>query len=164
MEGARASRRAVAVLGAAVVALAGAFGGGDELSKAEYQKELDSATQKVEQAFKGLGESLQKVGSGSGSLDAVAGEVANIQDELNSAADDLDGITPPENVEATHENFVEGMRALSDDLEEFKDAIEQGDTGAIDEFAKNADSLDSVQELEDASNELKQKGYKVGSD
>ena len=149
----------------AAIALAGCGGGsGDQLSKDAYQAELDSAIQKIEQAFQGLGDSLQKVGSGGGSLDAVADEVGNIQAELNSAADDLGGVTPPEEVETTHEKFVEGMRALSDDLESFRKAIDDGDTGAIDEFANDADSLGSVQTLEEATNELKEKGYEVGTE
>ena len=160
------ARRTMMILCAAAVAVAAGCGGGggDSLSKEAYQQELDSAVQKIEQAFNGLGESLQKVGSGAGSLDAVADEIGNIQEELNSAADDLDGVSPPEDVEATHEKFVAGMRALSDDLEEFKKAVDDGDTGAIDEFASNADSLASVQTLEEATNELKEKGYEVGTE
>ncbi len=158
------ARRMTAILLTAVVALAAGCGGNDRLSKDAYQQELDNAIQKVEQAFRGLGESLQKVSSGSGSLDQVADEVGNIQEELNSAAEDLDGVTPPEDVEASHEKLVDGMRALSNDLEEFKGAIEEGDTGAIDRFAADARELDSVKQLEEATNELKEKGYDVGAD
>lgn len=154
----------MAIVSATVVAAASGCGGGDRLSKDAYQQELDAAIQKVEQAFEGLGESLQKVGSGSGSLDQVAGEVGNIQDELNAAADDLDGITPPEDAEASHDTLVAGMRGLADDLEEFKAAIEDGDTGAIDRFSDEAQSLPSVKKLEEASNELKEKGYDVGAE
>ena len=149
---------------AALAFVAGCGGGGDRVSKSGYQKELDSAVQKIEQAFKGLGDSLQKVGSGSGSLDAVADEIGNIQDELNSAAGDLAGVTPPDDVEASHDKFVDGMRALSDDLEEFKKAVDDGDTGAIEEFANDADNLESVQTLEEATTELKEKGYEVGTE
>ncbi len=152
----------MALVLAAVVAVAAGCGGGDRLSKDAYQQELDTAIQKVEQAFAGLGDSLQQLGSGSGSLDQVAAEVGTIQDELDSAADDLDGVTPPEDVEPSHDKLVEGMRGLSDDLEEFKTAIEGGDTGAIERFADDARSLPSVKQLEEASNELKEKGYDVG--
>jgi hypothetical protein len=158
------ARRTVAILSTAVLALAAGCGGDERLSKDAYQQELDSAIQKVEQAFEGLGESLQKVGSGSGSLDQVAEEVGNIQDELDSAADDLDGVTPPENVEAAHDELVDGMKGLSDDLEEFKGAIEDGDTSAIERFSAEAQDLPSVKKLEDASNELKDKGYDVGDE
>jgi ABC-type transporter Mla subunit MlaD len=159
------NRRTTTIFATALVALAaGCGGGGDRLSKDAYQQELDAAIQKVEQAFQGLGDSLQKVGSGSGSLDQVAGEVGNIQSELNSAADDLDGVTPPEDVEAPHDKLVDGMRSLSDDLEEFKGAIEEGDTGAIDRFAADAQELESVKKLEEATNELKDKGYDVGAE
>lgn len=158
------ARRTTAILLTAVVALAAGCGGDDRLSKDAYQQELDAAIQKVEQAFQGLGDSLQKVTSGSGSLDQVADEVGNIQSELNSAADDLDGITPPEDVEPSHAKLVDGMRALSDDLEEFKGAIAEGDTGAIDRFAADAQGLDSVKKLEEATKELKEKGYDVGAD
>ncbi len=157
-------RLTTTILCAVAVALTAGCGGGDRLSKDAYQQELDSAIQKIEQAFSGLGDSLQKVGSGSGSLAAVADEIGNIQDELNSAADDLDGVSPPEDVAKTHEKFVEGMRALADDLEEFKDAVDDGDKGAINEFATDAGSLDSVKKLEEASNDLKDKGYEVGTE
>ncbi|MBA2537271.1 MAG: hypothetical protein H0V20_07565 [Actinobacteria bacterium] len=152
------------ILCAAAVVLAAGCGGGDRLSKDAYQQELDSAILKIEQAFEGLGDSLQQVGSGSGSLDAVADEIGNIQEELNSAGDQLDGVTPPEDVEAAHTKLVDGMRALSDDLEEFKDAVDDGDKGAINEFATDAGSLDSVKKLEEASNDLKDKGYEVGTE
>jgi methyl-accepting chemotaxis protein len=158
------ARWTMTILCAAAVAVAAGCGGGDRLSKDAYQQELDSAILKIEQAFEGLGDSLQQVGSGSGSLDAVADEIGNIQEELNSAGDDLEGVTPPEDVEATHTKLVDGMRALSDDLEEFKGAVDEGDEGAINEFASDADSLDSVKKLEEASNELKEKGYEVGTE
>jgi ABC-type transporter Mla subunit MlaD len=158
------ARWTMTILCVAATAVAAGCGGGDHLSKDAYQEELDSAIQKIEQAFQGLGDSLQKVGSGSGSLDAVADEIGNIQGELNSAADDLDGVTPPEDVEAAHEKFVDGMRALSDDLDDFESAVDDGDRGAIEGFANDADSLDSVKKLEEASNELKDKGYAVGTE
>ena len=160
------ARRGAAIAAAAALALAAGCGGGggERLSKEEYQRELASARGELEDAFAGLEKALQAAGAGSGSLEKAAGEVENIQEELKEAADDLDGVAPPENVEEAHDELVEGMRALSEDMETFREAIEDGDTAAIHEFAASAGELESVRDLEAATDELRAEGYEFGAE
>jgi uncharacterized phage infection (PIP) family protein YhgE len=158
------TRRTFGTAAAAVTLLAAGCGGGDRLSQDEYQQELDDATGKVEQAFADLSQSAGQVSKGSGSLDELAGDVGDIQDELNAAADDLDDAAPPEDVESSHDKLVDGMRQLSDDLDEFRKAIEDGDAGAIEDFAAGAANMKSTKTLEAASNELEKQGYEVGTE
>jgi len=155
------ARRLFAAGAVAGVLAASACGGGDRLSNEEYQGELDEATSQVQDAFARLSESAQQVSSGSGSLDAVADVVGNIQDELATAADDLEDVTPPRAVEAAHDRLVHGMRGFSDDLDDFRGAIEEGDAAAIEDFSSRAEKLESTKELRAATNELEKHGFRI---
>jgi hypothetical protein len=135
---------------------------GDPLSRADYQDELDQATGAVEQAFTQLGESLQDVSADKGSLEDAAGEVGNIQDELDSAADELDDVSPPEDVAPAHDKLVDGMRGISDDLEDLKSALEEGDAAALQRIGATFEKLGSAKLLEQATNELEKAGYRLG--
>jgi ABC-type transporter Mla subunit MlaD len=154
-------RRLIGIAAAATLLVACGTSG-DPLSRADYQDELDQATGAVEQAFTQLGESLQDVSADKGSLEDVAGEVANIQDELDSAADELDDVSPPEDVVPAHDKLVDGMRGISDDLEDLKSALEEGDAAALQRIGATFEDLDSAKLLEQATNELEKAGYKLG--
>jgi chromosome segregation ATPase len=159
-------RRLIALAGASLVVLAGCGGdgGGGALSKEDYQKELTAATTQVEKAFTDLGAAFDNVSNEKGSLEDAAGEVGKIQDELNAAADDLDGVEPPENISQANDDLVEGLRQLSEDLEEMKTALEEGDAGALSKIGAGFENLESAKLLEKATNALEKEGYKLGSD
>lgn len=146
-----------------VAFLAGCGGGGDQLSKQDYQQELDGARTELEASFEELGTELQKAASDSGSLDQAAEQVGQIQDDLRSTADDLDDTTPPEEVEQANDDLVEGLRTLADDLDSFKEAVESGDLGKIRDEAGNLEGLESGKQISEAAEEFEKQGYEFGN-
>ena len=150
---------------AAVVALAAACGGGDDrLSRDEYQRELDRASQQLERAGASVGTALGNVGQEGGSLDAVAEEVGNLQDEIESTADELDDVAPPEDVEDSHDKLVDGMRGFAGEFDEFQTALEEGDADGLEDLGRRFQDSAAVRKLEEASNELEEAGYRIEDD
>jgi len=67
--------------------------------------------------------------------DELADRVEAAQDELRAAADDLDGVEPPEDVAKENERLVAGMRAYADQLDAVREAAEDGDAEKLDELS-----------------------------
>ena len=144
--------RLAGLLLAAVLLLAGC-GGGDRLSKEEYQGE-------VQGVGKTLGEALGGVDTSSaGGLDEVGGQVTGLQAALREAADDLDDLSPPADVEDAHEKLVDGIRGFADDLDQLAEAADKGDLSAIQTFQDVFTTSDSVKKIREAADELQDKGY-----
>lgn len=144
--------RRLAALAIAAVALAGC-GGGDRLSKEEYQAEVRKVGTTLRGALGGVDT------EGAGGLSAVRAQVEQLQSALRDAAGELEGLTPPEDVEATHGKLVEGIRGFADDLDELNDALERGDSDAVRSFEDDFTKSDSVKQIQAAALELQQKGY-----
>lgn len=142
----------------ALVALAAGCGG-DSLSQEEYQQELNQAATDLTEASGTLGAALSQAMIGEGSFDEAADEMAAIRDELESTADDLDGVDPPEEAADAHERLVDSLRAYSDDLEEIEGQLEDGTEAEITRSFSRLQNLDSVKELQRAGSELEELGY-----
>lgn len=152
--------RALLVALVALVALsAGCGGGGDSLSQEEYQQELNQAATDLTEASGTLGAALSQAMIGEGSFDEAADEMAAIRDELESTADDLDGVDAPEEAADAHERLVDSLRAYSDDLEEIEGQLEDGTEAEITRSFSRLQNLDSVKELQRAGSELEELGY-----
>jgi hypothetical protein len=144
--------RLAGLLVAALLLLAGC-GGDDRLSKEEYQGE-------VQGVGKTLGDALGGIDTSSaGGLDEVGGQVTGLQTALREAADDLDDLSPPADVEDAHEKLVDGIRGFADDLEQLAEAAESGDLTAIQTFQDVFTTSDSVRKIREAADELQDKGY-----
>jgi len=150
---------ALAVLVVLAAAGCGSSGGGGEpLTKAQYEQKLNSIGTTIDTSFNDLSEMFQ---GESPSFDAAAKKVGEIQDQLRAKADELDDVTPPENVKAEHEEMVDGLRGFADDLEDFRKAVADGSVAGIQEFATTFTKSDAAKKIQAAGDSLKKKGYSL---
>ena len=94
--------------------------------------------------------------------DELADRVEAAQDELRAAADDLDGVEPPEDVAKENERLVAGMRAYADQLDAVREAAEDGDAEKLDELSSALGRSEPVEEMAEAAEQMKFKGYDLG--
>jgi hypothetical protein len=158
----RTARRTVTILAAAAICLvAGCGGGGDQLSKDDYEQELTNVGNRLEASSRKLAEAFKGVQAGDGSLDETADEFATLQNDLREEADSLRDVEPPDDAGKEHEQIVDGLDAFADSLEEFRDAAEAGDVNAIQEFAQGLPESEGLRKLDEATDSLEKKGYDV---
>jgi hypothetical protein len=141
-----------AVAAALALGLAGC-GGGGPLSKAAYE-------QKLREGGKELTEAVQKLARAR-SKEEFKEDVTGVQKALDDAAETLDGVTPPEDVEGANARLVHGLRGLSDDFDKVKDAADE----SVDEATRKAQEVSSgtaSREAQQAIQEIERRGYDVG--
>jgi len=148
------------IVALAVALAAGCGGDGDRLSKAEYEQRLNETGNNIERSFDDLGDAFQG-GADQTSLDDAAARIGEIQEQIRSEADELEDAEPPEDAEAEHEQFVEGLNGVADDLGEFRQAVEEGDVQAIQEFGQDFQESEAAKRLEEAGDSLQEKGYNL---
>jgi len=141
----------VAVAAAALVAAAGC-GNEHRLSKSEYEHAVRSAYGPVRAAFLET-----RVGPGD-----LAERVASAQDRLRQAAERLEEVKPPKDVEQENEEIVEGLREYAHDLDELAAAARRGDAAAIEDFTARISDNEAVNQVAEAAEEMKFKGYDLG--
>lgn len=143
-------------LGAAllcVAGLAGCAGADGRLSKTEYEQKVQSVYAEVQQAF--VRTNVTDPGE-------LAERVEDAQDELRDAADELEGVQPPEDVEAENAQIAGGFRAYAEDLDRLRNAAEQGDERTIADFNSRIGRRESVGQITEAAESIKFKGYDIG--
>jgi hypothetical protein len=150
----RSGARIVAAAAVLVLAVAaGCGGGGGPLTKAEYE-------QKLQQAGRALTTALREL-SRSNSKDEFKRGVDAVEKALNDAADELDGVTPPQDVEGANNRVVEAFRLLSHDFERVKAAAEKGPDAAR-EAGRQVTTGAASREANQAIKEIQRRGYEVG--
>jgi hypothetical protein len=142
----------VALMAALVVMVAGC-GGGGRLSKAEYE-------QKLHQSGTELSTALRQISS-SRSKDEFKQGVDDVEKALNGVADELDGITPPEDVEGANQRLVEGFRQLAGEFDAVKAAAEKGPDAAR-QAGRAITTGAASRKANLAIQEIKRRGYDVG--
>jgi hypothetical protein len=147
---ARAAWLALAFL---IPLLSGGCGADDRLSKREYEE-------KVRSVYAGVQEAFRATGGAQG--DELAGRIEDAQQQLREAADALDDIEPPENVEVENDQLLGGMRAYADDLDRLRNAAERGDQRTIDDFNSRIAQNEAIEQMAEAAEEMKLKGYDLG--
>jgi hypothetical protein len=141
----------IAVLLLAVIATSCA-GDDGRLSKAEYAEKVRSVYGDVQEAFARTNVESEE----------LADRVADAQEELRSAADELEDTQPPEDVEAEHAQLLDGLRAYAEDLDRLRNAAERGDERTIEDFNARVAQNDSVVLIAEAAESMKFKGYDLG--
>jgi hypothetical protein len=148
------SLRALVLLLAAVGALAGCNGEGrEQLTKAEYEERVRTVYADVQEAFRETDVEDR---------DELADRVADAQDALRDAAGELEGVDPPDEVDAENAQIAESMSAYADDLDALREAAERGDSASISAFNSRVASNDAIVALMEAAERLRAKGYDVG--
>lgn len=143
----------VAVSALAAILVLEGCGGQERLSKPGYEQEVRSLYANVQEAFRA---------TAVGPTAELAVRVEKAQEALRKAADQLDEAAPPKEVEEENEEIVEGMRRYADDLDEVRGAAERGDQSAIDEFNQRISRNEAVEQIAEAAEEMKFKGYDLG--
>jgi hypothetical protein len=144
----------------AVLALVGgaaACGGSGRLSKSAYEKKVRADGRDIKNTFQALS------GSNFSSLDQMAAQIGKGQNELRKAADDLDGLKPPKEVEADNKKLAKALRELADELEPLRKGAAEGNPKKVQKAANSLQSSTAVQDAKAATSDMKSKGYSLGA-
>jgi hypothetical protein len=159
---AEARHRGAATLAAVALALVlaaagcgGGGGGGDRLSKSEYEQRLGADSQEVRKAF----EPLSKQPS---SLAELASELKVGQQKLREAADDLDGVKAPKDVQKDNDVLVTGLRKLADEIESLRAAAAKKNPQLVQKALADLRGSHALVDARRATDDMKKKGYKLG--
>ena len=145
---------AVVLLALAVAGCGG--GGGGQLSKAEYQKHLQTDGDEITKAFKPLTQPPS-------SLDELASELDEGVSKLSAAADDLEGVKPPKNVEKDNTKLAAGLRELARELDSLKKAAQKKDPQQVQKTLNDLRNSHGLIDARSATDDLKKKGYTLGT-
>jgi DNA-binding transcriptional regulator GbsR (MarR family) len=129
--------------------------GNDRLSKSDYEQKLRDEYASVQQAFQATAASF-------GQTD-LSEKIGDAQAQLRDAAENLDGVQPPKEVEQENEEIVEGLREYAEDLEKLRHAAERNDLKTITAFTDQIADNEAIHQIAEAAEEMKHKGYDVGA-
>ena len=150
--------RGVATLAALALAFAvagcGGGGGGSRLSKAQYEQHLGADSREITKAF-------QPLSTPPSSLPVLASELKVGQEKLRSAADDLNGVTAPKDVEKDNQALVKGLRTLADELESLRSAAAKKDPKLVQKALTDLKTSHALVDARRATDDMKKKGYKL---
>jgi hypothetical protein len=151
--------RGVATLAALGLALAVAGcggGGGDRLSKAQYEQHFQSDSQAISEGIKPLTTKPK-------SLTELAAKLKVGEARLHDAANDLNTIKPPKDIEKDNETVAKGLNKFADELESFRKAAENNDVLQLQKTFAELQGSHALENVRNATNDMKQKGYELGS-
>jgi hypothetical protein len=156
-----ARHRGAATLAALALALVAAGcgsggGGGDELSKAQYEQHLQADSQAITKAFTPLRKPPR-------TLAQLASQLKVGEAKLHEAADDLDGVKPPKNVQADNAALAKGLRTLADELELLRTAAVKNDANLVQKALAGLEKSHALLDARKATDDMKKKGYKLGT-
>ena len=153
-----ARHRGAATLAALTLAFAvagcGGGGGGSRLSKSQYEQHLGADSQAITKAF-------QPLSTPPSSLTVLASELKVGQEKLRSAADDLNGVTAPKDVEKDNQALVKGLRTLADELESLRSAAAKKDPKLVQKALTDLKTSHALVDARRATDDMKKKGYKL---
>ena len=147
-------------------------GGGDALSKEAYEDKVAGVGSTLAAAFEELAVEADalagdEVASGDDlrelteQLSTLVGDAA---DSVGAAAEDLDGVTPPEDAQAANDQLVEGLQALLEDVDAVQGALDEGDFASVLDLAPRLQEIAGSEAglaISNAIEELRAKGYEV---
>ena len=142
----------IALLLLAAFALTGCGSEPREVTKAQYQKELDRVGRAASDAGSALGQSID--------IATFNGNVDKFQETLRDVSDDLEGLKPPANVQDTNERLADSLDEFADELEPVKEARRESIFKARDKLFEVARS-GPVKDARAAIRELKRMGYDI---
>jgi hypothetical protein len=160
------------LIGPATLAACGGGTGSEALSKEEYEQTVADAGDTLGQAFENLstraseisGENLSSGEDFEGLLDELASVVGDAAGTVSDAADELEGLEPPEDAVEANEQLATGLQALADDLEELEAAVAAGDLANVFDLSAGLQEIatsDAGTQIQSAIDELTSLGYEV---
>ncbi len=155
-------RTGIAVLAAgAVIALGaagcGGGGGGGQLSKSDYEKQLQAIGTDAKKSLGNL-----NFGNGK-NLKDVATKANAAKDKINTIADQIGALNPPSDAKDDNTKMSTGLHALADQLGKLAAAADKGDAAALGKIANEFSASTAVKDADAAAKDLKKKGYNVGT-
>src|SRR5512132_1783813 len=140
----------------AVAGCGGGGGGGDgtPLTKAQYEQHLATDSQAITKAF-------QPLSTPPSSLSVLASQLKVGQEKLRSAADDLNGVTPPKDVAKDNQALAKGLQTLADELESLRSAAKK-DPALVQKALNDLKSSHALVDARAATDDMRKKGYKLG--
>jgi len=146
-----------AILAAALALGLAACGGDGRLSKSEYEQKLQSQGEALTSAFKGI-----DLGN-SGNLKEIGAKIGSLQAQLEQAAKAIDDLNPPEDAEADNRRIAAALHKFANEFGRMKKAAQSGDPQQMQAIEREISSAREVRDAQEATRDLKAKGYKVGS-
>ena len=149
----------------ALTALLAAFvvagcGGGDQLTKDEYIKELNSAGKALSTSFNSLGEGISDTKDTKG-LGAKFTEASNA---LRKASDQIGDINPPDDAKDANDKLAGGLGKMADSFDEVGKASSSSNASQSAALLTKINKLatsDGIKQVTEAINSLKTKGYNI---
>jgi hypothetical protein len=148
----RTATKVGAVAAAVAFAVAGC-GGSGRLSKSQYEQRLQKSGRELAAALAQLSRSNSKEEFKTG--------VDGVEKALNDVAGELDGITPPEDVQSANDRLVEGFRNLAHDFDQVNAAADKGPDAAR-QKGRDVTTGAASREADQAIKEIQRRGYDVG--
>jgi hypothetical protein len=145
----------VCVLAAGALAVA-ACGSSD---RNDYVKSLNKAEATLQKNLSGLGD----IGAGASPMQVAAKLDAGGQ-ALDNAADDFNGIQPPDDAKHAHGQFIDGLHKLASTLHGAAKQAKTHDGAGLAKTMQGLLTSPGINEIQDAQNELKANGYKFQDD
>jgi hypothetical protein len=146
----RQAAAALSVTGALVLLVGGCGGSSSpRLSKADYIKQM-----KV--IGKSLSASINSI-AGVRTPKAAATALTKVQADLNTAADQMKKINPPEDVKDAHEKLTQAVSDFADQLGPVIDKLNGGDLSAL----ATVTTLKAFRDLQTAAGEITKAGYNI---
>jgi hypothetical protein len=149
--------RGVATLAALGIVLAVVgCGGGGRLSKSQYEQRFRSDSQAISKGIKPLTTKPS-------SLAQLVSELKVGEAQLHEAANDLNGIKAPKDIEKDNSTVVKGLRKFADELASFRKAAEKKDVSLLQKTFAELQASHALVDVRNATNDMKKKGYKLGT-
>jgi hypothetical protein len=178
MRGARVRRIALLPCALALLAAASACGGsgssGSPLSKADYSQRVAGVGDALEASFSDIAAEANSAASEIDSGDELTALTKKLTaapqkdvDALGSAADELEGLMPPEDAAEANVQLAAGLRQVAGEFARLVDALESGDLAEVLDLANSLQDIASsegAQAVEAAITELKAQGYDVAGE
>lgn len=157
----RISFLVLAVFGLVAVAGCGSSDSSDStsseaLSNEEYAEQVQTILTDFGSSFSDLGSQI----SNSENADQFSDLVNQAEDEIQSAIDDLNAITPPADAQEGHDQMVAALENFSSKLTDVSEAADSGDDKALVQAAQSLQTaaIDFQTDLQQAAQSLQDAG------
>ncbi|MDX6588361.1 MAG: hypothetical protein QOI31_2834 [Solirubrobacterales bacterium] len=161
-------RKTALVAATAALAIAGCGGDDDDGGSGEPLSAEDYATE-IEDVLVSFGEASVALGtelSSAESPEELRSGVDELQSLTQTAVDDLNAITPPEDAAEGHETLTGALEGYLSDIESLAEAVESDDPEAAQEAALQFQeaAVDVQSQLAEAATQLEEAGIEPPTD